>query len=280
MYPKVFFDRFQALPEPGKCFVVMPFAPKFDAVFRSIRSVIVEDLRLTCVRSDELLGGGNIIEDILRSLATSELVIVDLTGRNPNVFYELGIAHMCKPVEKVILLSQEIASIPFDLRPFRNIVYKPSAEGLRKMRTALRNAVSAVGERIHRFDLNEHNKGKLPDKLMGKDRCLYEFEVNQAAVADGAAKVSLTVTRYVMGVGHGRQNGSHATLRSARAFNGGLGLRLGEPTSIDGTEWSILLERAYDGKLWFRIMQTKAAVPRATQAGTPSTVKRARTPPR
>src|SRR5436190_11202447 len=129
----------------------MPFASKFDAVFRAIKDVIQRELGITCTRTDDLLGGGDIIEDILGGLATSELIIVDVTGRNPNVFYELGIAHMCKPVDKVILITQEIDSIPFDLRPFRHVVYKPSTAGLRKLSTQLRQAVDAVREKVHRI---------------------------------------------------------------------------------------------------------------------------------
>src|ERR1044071_2895334 len=123
MYPKSYFSNSTAEPEPGTCFVVMPFSHDFDSVFETIQQSIQSDLGFACTRTDELVGGGHIIEDILRGIAMSELVIVDVTGRNPNVYYELGIAHMTKPVEKVILLSQDLDSIPFDIRQFRHIVY-------------------------------------------------------------------------------------------------------------------------------------------------------------
>jgi hypothetical protein len=259
MYPKNFFERSPIVPEPGTCFLVMPFAPGFNAVFRSIKDVLQGQLGITCTRTDELLGGGDIIEDILGGLATSELVVVDVTGRNPNVFYELGIAHMCKPVDKVILITQEIDSIPFDLRPFRHIVYKSSTAGLRELSTELREAVDAVREKVHRILLDKDGHGVLPDRLMGEDHCLYGFEVHAAYVGGGVAKVGLGVTRYVVGVGHNRQRrtGKRPKLRSAQVFEGGLGLRLDQPQGIGGTEWSILLENGLDGKPCFRIVQTK-----------------------
>jgi hypothetical protein len=65
---------------------------------------------------------GHIIQDILCKIGEAEIIIADLTGRNPNVFYELGIAQMVKNVKQVILLSQDAESIPFDVRVFRCII--------------------------------------------------------------------------------------------------------------------------------------------------------------
>lgn len=249
MYPKAFFDASEVMPESGKCFLVMPFAKEFDTVYRFLKRVLEGDLGLTCVRTDELLGGGNIIEDILRELASSELVVVDVTGKNPNVFYELGIAHMCKPVEKVILLSQEIESIPFDLRPFRHIVYRASPQGLRAMSTALREAVGAVSEKVHRIILDRHHRGVLQEKLMGKDRCLYGFEVNGGFDGHNSAKIFLAVTRYVMG----------KKMQATPIFTGGMGLQLGEREPIPDTEWTISFERVIDAGPCFRILHNEAS---------------------
>jgi hypothetical protein len=256
MYPKTFFA--EGLPDarPGTCFVVMPFSRAFEPVFRLMKGVLEEELGLACTRTDELLGGGNIIEDILRQLATSEMVLVDVTGRNPNVFYELGIAHMCKPVEKVLLLSQEVDSIPFDLRPFRHIVYKATPRGLQALARELREAVGAVGERIHRIFLDNNNRGLLPERLMGPDHCLYEFEVSGGFSGFEAAKVSLKVTRHYM------TTKPHAEL----AYHNGFGLNLGEIRSIPGVPWTIGLERSPRGPMCFRIEALTQNRPRDTRA--------------
>lgn len=243
MYPKTFFDAGSPESRPGTCFVVMPFSRAFEPVFRLMKGVLEEELGLACTRTDELLGGGNIIEDILRELATSEMVLVDVTGRNPNVFYELGIAHMCKPVEKVLLLSQEVDSIPFDLRPFRHIVYKATPRGLQALARDLREAVGAVGERIHRIFLDGNNRGTLPERLMGPDHCLYEFQVDGGFSGFEAAKFSLKVMRHFM----------TTKPQAESAYNGGFGLKLGEVRPIPGVPWSIALEKSPRGPMCLRI---------------------------
>jgi hypothetical protein len=69
------------------------------------------------VRADQLQGGGFVMTDVIRHLADDPLVVADLTGANPNVFYELALRHaMRKPV---IALLDERERIPFDIGSFR-----------------------------------------------------------------------------------------------------------------------------------------------------------------
>ena len=177
MYPKTFFEQHQTEAIAGTCFVIMPFAKAFTPTFKAIQRSIETNLGFQCTRTDELLGGGHIIEDILRGIASSELIVADVTGKNANVYYELGIAHMSKPVEKVVLLSQNVDEIPFDLRQFRHIIYKPGTAGLNAMSRMLAQAVSAISEPAHRIYVGEDGRGNLPEKLMGPDHCLYEFRI-------------------------------------------------------------------------------------------------------
>jgi len=242
MYPKTFFSLERAV-QPGKCFIAMPFSEEFDAVFNCIKKALKNE-NLAALRTDELLGGGHIIEDILEGIATSEIVVVDVTGRNPNVFYELGIAHMCKDVDKVILLSQDIESIPFDLRAFRHVVYRKGPAGLRLLSDKLRESVVAVRQEVHRIFLTEENRGALPQKLMGIDHCLYSFEILDGFAGHNAAKFLLKVERHIMG----------KRPRREIAFEQGMGLRLGESRPIQNTEWNISLERAPNGQSCFRIV--------------------------
>ena len=55
-------------------------------------------------------------------LTHARVVVADLTGRNPNVFYELGIAH--QQVKPVIQLAQRLADVPFDVRHLRTVIYR------------------------------------------------------------------------------------------------------------------------------------------------------------
>jgi hypothetical protein len=72
-------------------------------------------------RADDIKSQRNILGDILEGIVQSDLVIADLTGANPNVYYELGIAHSLN--KKAILLTQEIDELPFDLRSYRVVGY-------------------------------------------------------------------------------------------------------------------------------------------------------------
>src|SRR5436305_7965208 len=80
-------------------FVIMPFASEFDEVYRLFISDALNAAGYKVLRADNLLSHRSILQDIIGAIASSNLIIADLTGANPNVFYELGIAHaLCKPV--------------------------------------------------------------------------------------------------------------------------------------------------------------------------------------
>lgn len=121
IYPKQF--RNSRIPiEKNRCFVLMPFNSRFDEIYGQIKKRLL-DSDYTCNRADELFGSvpimGNILEEILRA----HFVIADLTGQNANVFYELGIAHSFKDAQNIVLISQGVSDIPFDIRHLSTIIY-------------------------------------------------------------------------------------------------------------------------------------------------------------
>ena len=97
MYPKKFLAE-NKLPEKSRtAFVLMPFAAEFDPIYAAIRRTLeADDVGVACYRADEVYRPEPIIESILRGIVTAEIIIADVTGRNPNVFYELGISHTVK----------------------------------------------------------------------------------------------------------------------------------------------------------------------------------------
>jgi hypothetical protein len=123
-------------PDPKLCFVLMPFdkqdAPRkpFKQIYRTIRST-VRQAKLKCKRADEIFGVKPIVQDIWESINRAELVIADLTGRNANVFYEAGLSHALP--KKLILITQTIDDVPFDVKPIRTIVYKNTERGRKKL---------------------------------------------------------------------------------------------------------------------------------------------------
>ncbi|HYX71925.1 MAG TPA: hypothetical protein VE732_04085 [Nitrososphaera sp.] len=111
--------------ETGKientCFVVMPFDQLFETHYERVIRPAVEEIGLKCIRGDEIYSKPNIMADIWSAIRSARLVIAELTGRNPNVFYEVGLAHAIgKPV---ILLTRNEEDVPFDLKSLRYRYY-------------------------------------------------------------------------------------------------------------------------------------------------------------
>ncbi|MBT5366664.1 MAG: hypothetical protein HOL05_01370, partial [Nitrospinaceae bacterium] len=102
-------------------FVLMPFDPEFDAVFSKLIVPTLEGNCFSVNRADSALDQENILKNIIRNISKADLVIADMTTMNPNVMYELGIAHaFSKPT---VLIAQSIDDVPFDLRSYRVITY-------------------------------------------------------------------------------------------------------------------------------------------------------------
>ena len=117
------------------CFVLMPFRPPFDTIYDDHVKPSVERLPLDCRRADDIYGVRPIMEDVWEQLCRARVVIAELTGRNANVFYEVGIAHtLGKPV---VLITQNLDDVPFDLRHLRCITYEYNPRGAAGLEHAL-----------------------------------------------------------------------------------------------------------------------------------------------
>ncbi|MSW21379.1 MAG: hypothetical protein F2873_10840 [Actinobacteria bacterium] len=124
------------------CFVLMPFAPDLRQIYDDVIAPTVAGLGLRCIRADDLFDNRPIMDDIWDNIRRSRLVIADLTGRNPNVFYEAGIAHALG--KEVVLISRSIEDVPFDLRHIRCLIYSDTLRGAKKLVDDLAKTLSAV----------------------------------------------------------------------------------------------------------------------------------------
>lgn len=105
----------------NECFVLMPFGNKFDPIYQEVLRPAIEDVGLTPVRADQVYASRRIMKDIWNKIRTARLVVAELTGRNANVLYELGIAHaLGKPF---VIITNSMDDVPFDLKDIRCIVY-------------------------------------------------------------------------------------------------------------------------------------------------------------
>lgn len=101
-------------------FVLTPFNEKYASQYSAISNV-VSGLGFKCTKGDDSKLSSNILTHIAEQIAKSRLVIANISGRNPNVFYELGLAHaLGKPV---IIVSESLSDIPFDINSSRILAF-------------------------------------------------------------------------------------------------------------------------------------------------------------
>ena len=121
--------------------VMMPFSMEFDDVLETIKNAC-SDVGMLCYRADDLWNNSTIIQDIFELIYCSSVVIVDFSGKNPNVFYEVGIAHTLG--KNVIPITQSIDDIPFDLGHHRALNYLNNSEGLEELRKGLEKRLEVL----------------------------------------------------------------------------------------------------------------------------------------
>lgn len=128
--------------EPGFCYVLMPFTDEMRSVYEYGIRPALERLSMRCERADEHFASSNVMTDIFEGILRAEVVIADLTGKNPNVFYELGLAHAIK--SHVILITQRPEDVPFDLTGVRYFKYENSMAGAKVLAEHLERIIHTL----------------------------------------------------------------------------------------------------------------------------------------
>ncbi len=127
------------------CFVMMPFAKPISDHYQLIYEPAIRKAGLTPVRADnEIFGTGKIIDQVWSGINSAKVLIAELTNRNPNVFYELGLAHALE--KPVVLISSNENDVPFDLQHIRVIYYDVNDPfwGNKLMEKVAENILSAI----------------------------------------------------------------------------------------------------------------------------------------
>lgn len=112
------------------CFVMMSFGGEFDRVYRTLITPAAQRLGLEVVRADEISGPGFVMEQIRTAIMQSRLCIADISDRNPNVLYELGIAQANQ--KPTIIIAQDLMNLPFDVAGQRILRYGDAPEEAQK----------------------------------------------------------------------------------------------------------------------------------------------------
>jgi len=133
----------------GTCFVIMPFTPELEKIYKTIIKPTVECFEFVCRREDEFSALGPLTAGIVSHIANATFIIADITDRNPNVFYELGIAHTLE--KRVILLSQQ--DPPSDIQLWKFLKYRNTAGDAKALTDELSLAIGEVIELLQRKQL-------------------------------------------------------------------------------------------------------------------------------
>jgi len=108
------------------CFAIMPFGQPFDRYYLNIFVPAITAAGLRPLRADSIFSSSTIMADVWRCTRQAVVVLADVTGKNPNVFYELGLAHAAgKPV---VIVTNSLEDVPFDLKGLRVIEYDKQNE--------------------------------------------------------------------------------------------------------------------------------------------------------
>jgi hypothetical protein len=122
------------------CFALLPFQDLFFEVYESAVGPAATSLGLRSLHAGEIFGNREVVEDIWDSICSARLIVVDVTGRNPNVFYELGICHTLG--KECIIITQNKDDVPFDIRHRRYVEYSP--DKLVRLKSILRKTMQAI----------------------------------------------------------------------------------------------------------------------------------------
>lgn len=138
--PSAFYLEDQQHVQADLLSAMMPFSG-FDPVWSAIKSA-TEANGMRWDRADNRWDHPAIIQDVVALIDQAAIVVCDCSGKNPNVFYEMGIAHSFG--KEVIIITQNAADIPFDIAHLRHIRYHPNTEGLQQLEHDLSAKIRAI----------------------------------------------------------------------------------------------------------------------------------------
>lgn len=129
------------LLEDKLCFVLMPLKEPYLTYYKDRIKPILESLGLTVKNANDIKRSGSIIEDIWEYIYKARLIVADITCHNPNVFYELGIAHTIGKDCIFLRWSRDVAPVPFDIDHLRYFRYTDDENSWKSLRNILEEAV-------------------------------------------------------------------------------------------------------------------------------------------
>jgi hypothetical protein len=130
--------------------VIVPFSADLHYFYLYIKRHIEETHNIECLRADERIQSGFMTEKIIALIRSADILVADITGRNANVFYELGIAH--DQDKKVIIITRDpVESAPTDIKHYEIIAQSLADHDqfIRRLDQAISNAFQGDYERLY-----------------------------------------------------------------------------------------------------------------------------------
>jgi len=128
-----------------RAFMVMPFSDEIvkKAYEYCVKPIFIEK-QIEIRKADEIFSTNPVYDDIIQEIQNAQIIVVDISGKNPNVYYELGISHNLKQSQTIILTHDPHENTPFDIAHFRIIHYDDSIEGSAHLKKSLTQTIDYI----------------------------------------------------------------------------------------------------------------------------------------
>jgi hypothetical protein len=140
------------------CFYLGPFIDPFNEIYADFIKPIVIAAGYSITRADEIFGSRAIMQDIWDGIYSAGFIVADVTGKNPNVMYEIGLAHTMG--KQVIMLTQDLNDVPFDLRHYRCVVYSFTPKGGEDLKQKIAATIQALSKVNYKLSFQERRRSK------------------------------------------------------------------------------------------------------------------------
>lgn len=136
--------NFNIIKDKPKIFIVMPFDPPYDKLYEDIIKKACEEYKTNPVKADESYVPGLIIGDILKHIYESKAIIAEISEKNLNVYYEIGLAHALNKPSILIAKRKPRFKLPFDISSFKVIFYEDTLSGKKKLSDGIKEYLKSI----------------------------------------------------------------------------------------------------------------------------------------
>lgn len=137
-------------------FMIMPFNDEVaEQAYNHCIKGVCESHGLIIKKANEMFTVNPIWDDIMREIQRANVIIVDISGRNPNVFYELGIAHTLKQGQTIVITHDNYDTTPFDVAHFRILRYENTIDGVKKFESQLISTLDIIEQDLKTYYSDE-----------------------------------------------------------------------------------------------------------------------------